>query len=177
RPLGGVENELNPAICDGIDDVGAAFQYLIDSAGGQTLLGQVALGPGGGDDPEAERDQKGNGLEHPRLVGVPDRGRHGGGGRPPIWLLAKAMAKLRSMPITSPVDFISGPSTVSTPGKRANGKTASLTPMWSNGAALRPKLASVSPAMIRAAILATGTPITLATKGTVREARGLTSST
>ena len=35
---------------------------------------------------------------------------------------------MRSMPITSPVDFISGPSTVSTPGKRANGNTASLTP-------------------------------------------------
>ena len=31
--------------------------------------------------------------------------------------------------------------------------------------------------MIRAAILAIGSPITLATKGTVREARGFTSST
>ena len=31
--------------------------------------------------------------------------------------------------------------------------------------------------MTRAAILATGSPITLATNGTVREARGLTSST
>ena len=31
--------------------------------------------------------------------------------------------------------------------------------------------------MTRAAILATGIPITLATKGTVRDARGLTSST
>ena len=37
------------------------------------------------------------------------------------------------------------------------------------------KEASVSPAMTRAAILATGRPITLATNGTVREARGLTS--
>ena len=35
----------------------------------------------------------------------------------------------------------------------------------------------LSPAMTRAAILATGRPITLATKGTVREARGLTSRT
>ena len=35
------------------------------------------------------------------------------------------------MPITSPVDFISGPSTVSTLSpKRANGNTASLTPTW-----------------------------------------------
>jgi hypothetical protein len=35
--------------------------------------------------------------------------------------------------MTSPVERISGPSTVSTPAKRANGKTASLTAMWSYG--------------------------------------------
>ena len=39
----------------------------------------------------------------------------------------------------------------------------------------RLKLARVSPAMMRRAILANGLPMTLATKGTVREARGLTS--
>ena len=55
---------------------------------------------------------------------VPLRGRRE---PPPIWLLAKATSNERSIPITSPVDFISGPSTVSTPGKRANGNTASLT--------------------------------------------------
>ena len=38
-------------------------------------------------------------------------------------------------------------------------------------------LAGLSPAMMRAAIFATGSPITLATNGTVRDARGLTSST
>ena len=38
-------------------------------------------------------------------------------------------AKDRSIPMTSPVERISGPSTVSTPGNRANGNTASLTPM------------------------------------------------
>ena len=83
--------------------------------------------------------------------------------------------------MTSPVDFISGPSTVSTPGKRANGNTASLTPICvvtpARTCRFKPKLASFSPAMMRAAILATGRPITLATNGTVREARGLTSST
>ena len=41
--------------------------------------------------------------------------------------LAKARAKLGSMPMTSPVDFISGPRMTSTPGKRAKGNTASLT--------------------------------------------------
>jgi hypothetical protein len=40
-----------------------------------------------------------------------------------------------------------------------------------------PNEARLSPAMTRAAILAIGSPITLATNGTVREARGLTSST
>ena len=95
----------------------------------------------------------------------------------PSWLLAKAMSKERSRPMTSPVERISGPSSTSTPGKRAKGKTASLTPTWSSAAGLSPKLARLSPAMIRAAILAIGWPMTLATKGTVREARGLTSST
>ena len=73
---------------------------------------------------------------------------------------------------------------MSTPGKRAKGKTASLTAMWPGLARVglrRRKAAkassSFSPAMMRAAILAIGAPMVLATKGTVREARGLTSST
>ena len=45
----------------------------------------------------------------------------------PSWDLAKARSKLASRPITSPVDFISGPRMVSTFGKRANGNTASFT--------------------------------------------------
>ena len=48
------------------------------------------------------------------------------------WDLAKACPKAMSMPMTSPVDFISGPSRVSTPlpagvRNRLNGSTASLT--------------------------------------------------
>ena len=43
--------------------------------------------------------------------------------------LAKAVPKTASMPMTSPVDFISGPSSVSTPRNRPNGSTASLTAM------------------------------------------------
>ena len=45
----------------------------------------------------------------------------------PNWLLAKAAAKSVAIPITSPVDRISGPSTMSTPGNLANGKTLSFT--------------------------------------------------
>ena len=83
------------------------------------------------------------------------------------------------MPMTSPVDFISGPKIVSAPGKRPNGMTASLQakcpmPPLSSG---RPSDAMLSPAMMRAAHLASGTPVALLTNGTVREARGLTSMT
>ncbi len=47
-----------------------------------------------------------------------------------IWLFANARPNERSMPMTSPVERISGPSTVSTPGKRLNGSTASFTLVW-----------------------------------------------
>ena len=50
---------------------------------------------------------------------VPERGRSTPA---PSCDLAKASAKSVSRPMTSPVDFISGPSSVSTPGKRAKGK-------------------------------------------------------
>ena len=45
----------------------------------------------------------------------------------PSWLLAKASPNVEPIPITSPVDFISGPRMTSVPGNRANGKTASFT--------------------------------------------------
>ncbi len=99
-----------------------------------------------------------------------------------IWLLAKARPKVEPMPITSPVDRISGPRRVSTPGNRPKGSTASLTlthppPV---GARSRPSArnpANVEPVITRAATMATGTPVALATKGTVRLARGFASST
>ena len=82
------------------------------------------------------------------------------------------------MPMTSPVLFLSGPSTVSTPGNLMNGNTASLTAQ--NGGRRSPRTpcaASDRPAMQRAAILASGRAVALDTNGTVRAARGLTSST
>ena len=45
----------------------------------------------------------------------------------PSWALANASPKVSPTPITSPVDFISGPRMVSTPGNFTNGNTASLT--------------------------------------------------
>ena len=80
--------------------------------------------------------------------------------------------------MTSPVDFISGPSSESARGKRPNGSTASLTDTWLpvKGSASSMS-ASRSPSISRAATLASGTPTALETNGTVREARGLASIT
>ena len=99
-----------------------------------------------------------------------------------------------SMPITSPVDFISGPRMVSTEvpstvRNRLNGITASLTAIGAvlglgrrrrRSARSRPsarRSAMVAPSMTRAAALASGVAVALETNGTVREARGLASST
>ena len=92
---------------------------------------------------------------------------------------AKASPKRGEIPMTSPVDFISGPSRTSSPGNLRNGKTGALmkksTGSRSGG---RPSESRVRPGTASsAAARAIGTPIAFETKGTVREARGLTSST
>ena len=80
--------------------------------------------------------------------------------------------------MTSPVDFISGPRIVSTPGKRTNGNTGVLTKTpETSRSSVSPCSASVRPIITRAATLASGTPVALDRYGTVRDARGLTSST
>ncbi len=92
--------------------------------------------------------------------------------------LAKAIENRSLTPITSPVLFISGPSTISTPTNLPNGNTLSLTVTCDGiGSRVRPCSASDTPAITLAATLATGTPVALATNGTVRLARGFTSST
>ncbi len=99
-----------------------------------------------------------------------------------IWLLAKASPNVEPMPMTSPVERISGPSRVSTPGKRSKGSTASLTlthpsPVGGRSTPSARSSANVAPVITLAATMATGTPVALATKGTVRLARGLASRT
>ena len=84
--------------------------------------------------------------------------------------------------MTSPVERISGPSRASASGKRLNGSTASFTATWSppTGSVSSPSArssASVAPTITRLATLASGTPVALATNGTVRLARGLASIT
>ena len=104
---------------------------------------------------------------------VPDRGRR--------WLapraaLAKALPKSTSIPITSPVERISGPSRASVPANLSKGSTASLTAMCLGiTSSVKPSSARVLPDMTRTASLARGWPIAFETKGTVLEARGLAS--
>ena len=85
-----------------------------------------------------------------------------------ICALAYAAAKSMSMPITSPVDRISGPSSVSAPGNLLNGSTTSLTATCAGiGSSVNPSSGSVLPLMTREAYLAIGWPTALATKGTL----------
>src|SRR6266511_4109043 len=101
------------------------------------------------------------------------------------WALARASPRLGAIPITSPVERISGPSTVSTPGNLPNGRTAALTATWGIRRCAPPNASMSSarrsarraPAMTLAASFASGSPVALPTNGTVREARGLASST
>ncbi len=95
--------------------------------------------------------------------------------------------------MTSPVDFISGPSTVSTPWplasrNRPKGSTASFTAMWESIGSVAPSPCGgkspsarswvmVAPTITRAAAFASGTAVAFDTKGTVRDALGLASRT
>ena len=91
--------------------------------------------------------------------------------------MPKAVGKSAAIPITSPVLFISGPRTESAPAKRAKGSTASLTLTCSSGPLGQVLVGELLAQHQPAASLASGTPIALETKGTVREARGLASIT
>src|SRR5215475_1611753 len=82
------------------------------------------------------------------------------------------------IPIHSPVDRISGPSTGSVPANLLNGNTASFTDTYGGTiSSVNPISSSVSPIITRAASDASGTPMAFETNGIVRLARGLTSST
>mmetsp|Transcript_4743 Transcript_4743/g.14604 ORF Transcript_4743/g.14604 Transcript_4743/m.14604 type:complete len:324 (-) Transcript_4743:599-1570(-) len=90
--------------------------------------------------------------------------------------LANAMGRLRSMPITSPVERISGPSKVSAPANLSKGSTASLTATWGGIiSSVKPISSSVLPDMTSEAYVASGLPMAFETKGTVRLARGFAS--
>ena len=95
----------------------------------------------------------------------------GNGPKDAIWLFAYAAPKEEAIPITSPVERISGPSTESTPWpsirlKRFHGNTASFTEIpdrlppsdFGINFSLR-RVAMLSPTAIRAALFANCTPV------------------
>mmetsp|Transcript_10712 Transcript_10712/g.39664 ORF Transcript_10712/g.39664 Transcript_10712/m.39664 type:complete len:259 (-) Transcript_10712:2759-3535(-) len=90
--------------------------------------------------------------------------------------LAYALVKSLSIPMTSPVERISGPRRVSAPANLSKGRTASFTATWlSLGSSVKLMSLSVAPAITSDAYFASGCPIAFATKGTVRDARGFAS--
>ena len=94
--------------------------------------------------------------------------------------LATAPRKSISMPMTSPVDFISGPRYVSTPASLDIENTGAFTATSFcrfHNPPLYPISARVLPSIIFVASLTIGTPVTLERKGTVRLERGFTSRT
>src|SRR5215207_1479973 len=113
----------------------------------------------------------------------------GSGPKPATWLLAKAVPKPMSRPMTSPVDFISGPRMMSTDipstvRNRLKGITASLTAIGADVSSVEPSLsrrrrpsprssAMVAPSMTRDAALASGVAVALETNGTGRARIGL----
>ncbi len=81
--------------------------------------------------------------------------------------------------MTSPVERMPGPSAGSTPLSLLVENTGALTATTSGGGRrppVQPSSASVAPSATRVASSTMGTPVTLDRKGTVRLARGLTSS-
>ncbi len=91
--------------------------------------------------------------------------------------MPKAVGKSAAIPITSPVLFISGPSTESAPAKRAKGSTASLTLTCSGGPLGQLLVGEALAQHQPAGDLRQRHADRLETKGTVREARGLASIT
>ena len=74
----------------------------------------------------------------------------------PSWLLAKATPKQRSRPITSPVERISGPEQHVDAREAGEREHRFLHAICGRSFGVRPNVARLSPAMIRAAILAIG---------------------
>ena len=71
--LGRVEDELDRAVGDGVDDVRPAFRDLVDLMRLHAVLLEVAAGAPGGPDLEAEPGEHLHRVEQPRLVDIAHR--------------------------------------------------------------------------------------------------------
>src|SRR5262245_50162491 len=76
-PLGGIENQLNFTVFDGVHDMRTAFQYLVDLGRLYALFRKVSLGSRGRDGLETEGRQEFDRREDARLVGILHRDEDG----------------------------------------------------------------------------------------------------
>ena len=149
-PLRRVHDEVAATVADEVDDRLVPFvgvRDLPDLLDVETRGAQRPRGALRGDELEAEPRERGRDRDRRRLVVVADGEERRTGGRQrtsrrPL-RLREGGRKVAALAITSPVERISGPSTGSAPGKRANGKTAAFTLTWAGrGARARARRAS-----------------------------------
>ena len=98
----------------------------------------------------------------------------------PLIALNKASEYVRPIPITSPVDFISGPRAISTRPILEKENTGAFTATYGllgTRPSGKPKSFKLSPRAMRVAYSTILMPVTLEMNGTVRLERGLTSIT
>ena len=129
-----VDDEVAAAAADEVDHARglAGLPHLAHALDGEPGGGERGGGPGRGDDAEAELGQRRRRPARAPALSASRTERKAvpavGSGRPAARsALASAVGKSAALAITSPVERISGPSTGSLPGKRANGSTAALT--------------------------------------------------
>ena len=133
RPRRRVDDERDVAAPERVDDVRAALLHLVDRLDrrGRALEERSAV-PRRREQREAEPTSVARPAAIAGLVLVAHRDedrarRRQAACRPRPAPSRRRAPKSASMPMTSPVDFISGPRIVSTPGNLMNGNTASLT--------------------------------------------------
>ena len=188
RAGGGVDDQLQRPALQQIDRVGPAFIHFED----RLALDAGALNRCGGAARRGQLEAElGEPLRHStasalwRSLTLMKTVPLSGSGVPALsCAFANASPKFSPTPITSPVERISGPSAGSTPGNLLNGNTGDFTKNLRHvqNAVVRladhvAKSASFLPSIRPTAIFGSGTPVALLTYGTVREARGFTSST
>src|SRR5579872_3610592 len=76
-PFRRIEDQLDIAVLDGIDDMGTAFGHLIDPDGADTVFGQIALRARGRHHPKARLVEEPDCLQYPHLVVILDRNEYG----------------------------------------------------------------------------------------------------
>ena len=183
RPSGVLTMSAILPVDDLIGDVRPAFVDLVDDLDLQAVGAQVGGRAARGDERESQLGQIARDRQHGRLVVVVDADERAArvGQALPDRQAAPSRTRRRSSsapPITSPVDFISGPRIVSTPGNRTNGNTGLLTKTPATSRSFdQAEVGQRAPAITRAATFASGMPVAFDRYGTVRDARGFTSST